>query len=72
MSGGTTAVRNEFDVESEETCPVENSSIVSEKGLDTYNPPDHPDENTKVVFSSQNAPPAVDMLNLQWSHLMTY
>lgn len=37
-SGSTTAVRNEFDIEFEDTCLVENSSILSEKGPETNTP----------------------------------
>ncbi|BCR90452.1 uncharacterized protein ACHE_60338S [Aspergillus chevalieri] len=59
-SGSTTAVRNEFDIEIEETYPVENSSIVSEKGPGTNDARGHQDKNAKDVFSSQNAPSTVD------------
>ncbi|OJJ84887.1 uncharacterized protein ASPGLDRAFT_35339 [Aspergillus glaucus CBS 516.65] len=59
-SGSTTAVRNEFDIEFEDTCPVENSSIVSEKGPETNNARGHQDKNIKDVFSSQNAPSTVN------------
>jgi len=71
-SGSTTAVRNEFDIEFEETCPVENSLIVSEKGPETNNTRGLQDKNVKDVFSSQNAPSAVAMLDLQWTRLIAY
>ena len=72
-SGGSTmAVRNEFDIEFEETCPVENSSIVSEKGPETNNAHDHQDKNIKDIFSSQNSPSTVGMLDLQWTRLIAY
>ncbi|ODM19085.1 hypothetical protein SI65_05702 [Aspergillus cristatus] len=59
-SGSTTAVRNEFDIEFEDTCPVENSLIVSEKGPETNNARGHQDKNVKDVSSSRNAPSTVD------------
>ena len=71
-SGSTTAVRNEFDIEFEETCPVENSLIVSEKGPEINNTRGLQDKNVKDVFSSQNAPSAVAMLDLQWTRLIAY
>ncbi|ODM16228.1 hypothetical protein SI65_08227 [Aspergillus cristatus] len=54
------AVRNEFDIKFEETCPVENSSIVSEKGPETNNACGHQDKNVKNIFSSQIVPSTVD------------
>ncbi|EYE95255.1 uncharacterized protein EURHEDRAFT_377351 [Aspergillus ruber CBS 135680] len=59
-SGTTTAVRNEFDIEFEDTCPVENSSIVSEQGTKTNNARGHQGKNVKDIFSSQNAPSTID------------
>ena len=66
------AVCNEFDIEFEKTCPVENSSIVYEKGPETNNTRGHLDKNVKDVFLSQNAPSTVGMLDLQWTHLIAY
>ncbi|BCR91476.1 uncharacterized protein ACHE_70319A [Aspergillus chevalieri] len=63
LQWSTTAVRNEFDIEIDKTCPVENSSIVTEKGPETNNTSGHQNEDIKDVFSSQKAPSTVGMLD---------
>ncbi|ODM21002.1 hypothetical protein SI65_04055 [Aspergillus cristatus] len=53
-------VQQQFNIKFENTCLVENSLIVSEKGPETNNARGHQDKNVKDVFSSWNAPSTVD------------
>jgi len=55
-SGGTTAVHNEFDIEFEDTCLVENTLIVSEKGPETNTPVATRVRTSRMYFRARTRP----------------